>query len=73
MLIYILKNLFQVYEMYVAGYKFLVLSPVFTCHWGLQRKQARPAWREQQNNANRKRFDIFKSEIFARYKNDPHL
>ncbi|KAL7737488.1 hypothetical protein ACLKA6_007622 [Drosophila palustris] len=63
----------QVYEMYVAGYKFLVLSPVFTCHWGLQRKQARPAWREQQNNANRKKFDVFKSEIFARYKNDPHL
>ncbi|XP_017868622.1 PREDICTED: beta-1,4-glucuronyltransferase 1 [Drosophila arizonae] len=63
----------QVYEMYVAGYKFYVLSPVFTCHWGLQRKQARPAWREQQNNANRKKFDSFKSEIFARYKNDPHI
>ncbi|EDW01945.1 GH20168 [Drosophila grimshawi] len=63
----------QVYEMYVAGYKFYVLSPVFTCHWGLQRKQARPAWREQQNNANRKKFEVFKSEIFARYKNNPHL
>ncbi|XP_030387334.1 beta-1,4-glucuronyltransferase 1 [Scaptodrosophila lebanonensis] len=63
----------QVYEMYVAGYQFFVLSPVFTCHWGLQRKQARPSWREQQNNANRKKFDVFKSEIFARYKNDPLL
>ncbi|KAH8347839.1 hypothetical protein KR084_001545 [Drosophila pseudotakahashii] len=63
----------QVYEMHIAGYQFYVLSPVFTGHWGLQRKQARPAWREQQNNANRRKFDVFKSEIFVRYKNDPRL
>ncbi|XP_068147016.1 beta-1,4-glucuronyltransferase 1 [Drosophila tropicalis] len=58
----------QVYEMHIAGFEFYVLTPVFTCHWGLQRKQTRPAWREQQNNINRKKFDGFKSEIFARYK-----
>ncbi|XP_026840698.1 beta-1,4-glucuronyltransferase 1 [Drosophila persimilis] len=63
----------QVYEMHIAGYQFYVLTPVFTGHWGLQRKQARPAWREQQNNVNRRKFDVFKSEIFLRYKNDPRL
>ncbi|XP_004534744.1 beta-1,4-glucuronyltransferase 1 [Ceratitis capitata] len=58
----------QVYEMYIAGYTFFVLSPIFTCHWGLQQKKARPVWREQQNNINRKRFEIFKNEILARYR-----
>ncbi|CAH0553078.1 unnamed protein product [Brassicogethes aeneus] len=51
----------QVYEMYVAGYEFLVLSPIFTCHWGLQIKRTRPPWREHQNNLNRKNFDGFKT------------
>ncbi|XP_011184561.1 beta-1,4-glucuronyltransferase 1 [Zeugodacus cucurbitae] len=58
----------QVYEMFISGYTFFVLSPVFTCHWGLQQKKARPVWREQQNNLNRKRFEMFKHEILARYK-----
>lgn len=61
----------QVYEMYVAGYEFLVLSPVFTCHWGLQVKRGRPSWREHQNNINRKYFETFKREVFARYNKDP--
>ncbi|XP_060527077.1 beta-1,4-glucuronyltransferase 1 [Cylas formicarius] len=61
----------QVYEMYVAGYEFLVLSPIFTCHWGLQVKRTRPSWREHQNSMNRKQFDNFKREIFARYNKDP--
>ncbi|KAK4881241.1 hypothetical protein RN001_004560 [Aquatica leii] len=61
----------QVYEMFVAGYEFLVLSPVFTCHWGLQIKRGRPAWREYQNNLNRKYFETFKKEVFARYNKDP--
>ncbi|RZC38770.1 Glyco transf 49 domain containing protein [Asbolus verrucosus] len=61
----------QVYEMYVAGYEFLVLSPIFTCHWGLQVKRTRPPWREHQNNLNRKHFDGFKREIFAKYDKDP--
>ncbi|XP_063930795.1 beta-1,4-glucuronyltransferase 1 isoform X3 [Zophobas morio] len=61
----------QVYEMFVAGYEFLVLSPIFTCHWGLQVKKTRPPWREHQNNLNRKQFDGFKREIFAKYDKDP--
>jgi hypothetical protein len=61
----------QVYEMFVAGYEFLVLSPTFTCHWGLQVKRTRPPWREHQNNLNRKHFDGFKREIFAKYDKDP--
>ncbi|XP_055379871.1 beta-1,4-glucuronyltransferase 1 [Condylostylus longicornis] len=58
----------QVYEMYLAGYQFQVLIPAFTCHWGLQRKKVRPAWREQQNNINRKKFEIFNDEISVRYR-----
>uniref|UniRef100_A0A1B6D9Z2 Beta-1,4-glucuronyltransferase 1 n=1 Tax=Clastoptera arizonana TaxID=38151 RepID=A0A1B6D9Z2_9HEMI len=61
----------QVYEMYVAGYQFYVLSPVFTCHWGLQTRKGRPFWREKQNSANRRNFDVFKREVFARYRKDP--
>ncbi|KAG5866935.1 hypothetical protein JTB14_023203 [Gonioctena quinquepunctata] len=61
----------QVYEMFVAGYEFLVLSPIFTCHWGLQVKRTRPPWREHQNNLNRRHFEGFKREIFAKYNKDP--
>lgn len=60
-------NSAQVYEMFVAGYQFQVLTPLFTIHWGLQNKKGRPAWREHQNNVNRKHFEIFKRELFARY------
>lgn len=55
--------------MFVAGYEFLVLSPIFTCHWGLLSKK--PSWREHQNILNRKLFDGFKKEIFAKYNKDP--
>ncbi|KYM77719.1 N-acetyllactosaminide beta-1,3-N-acetylglucosaminyltransferase [Atta colombica] len=61
----------RVYEMYVTGYQFKVLSPVFTGHWGLQTRKTRPAWRERQNSANRKQFETFKKEVFARYMRDP--
>lgn len=61
----------QVYEMFVAGYEFLVLSPIFTVHWGLQVKKSRPTWREQQNSKNMKLFDGFKRELLAKYRNDP--
>jgi N-acetyllactosaminide beta-1,3-N-acetylglucosaminyltransferase len=61
----------QVYEMFVAGYQFQVLSPIFTCHWGLQNKKGRPSWRERQNSMNRRHFETFKSEVFARYRKDP--
>lgn len=60
----------QVYEMFLAGYQFQVLSPLFTCHWGMQNGK-NPAWRERQNSANRKQFDVFKREVFARYQKDP--
>ena len=58
----------QVYEMFVAGVQFQVLSPAFSVHWGLQSKQARPAWRALQNNENRRHFDLFKREVAVRYR-----
>uniref|UniRef100_A0A6A7G5F3 Beta-1,4-glucuronyltransferase 1 n=1 Tax=Hirondellea gigas TaxID=1518452 RepID=A0A6A7G5F3_9CRUS len=61
----------QVYEMFVSGYEFFVLSPLFTLHWGMQVKKSRPQWRETQNNKNRKRFEGFKKEILGRYQKDP--
>ncbi len=54
--------------MFVSGVQFQVLSPAFTVHWGLQSKQARPAWRELQNNENRRHFDLFKREVAVRYR-----
>lgn len=57
--------------MFVAGYQFQVLSPVFTCHWGLQSRKGRPSWREKQNNVNRRNFDVFKREVYAKYHKDP--
>ena len=59
--------IYQAYEMWMAGWTFEVLSPIFAIHWGFQKKIGRPAWREQQNNRNRIRFDRFKAEILARY------
>ncbi|XP_060800686.1 beta-1,4-glucuronyltransferase 1 isoform X2 [Amyelois transitella] len=64
----------QVYEMFLIGYQFQVLSPIFTIHWGLQGRKSRPLWREKQNGKNRKNFETFKRELFARYRKDPlHL
>ncbi|XP_045492305.1 beta-1,4-glucuronyltransferase 1-like isoform X1 [Colias croceus] len=64
----------QVYEMFLIGYQFKVLSPIFTIHWGLQLRRNRPLWREKQNEKNRKHFEAFKRELFARYRKDPlHL
>ena len=61
----------QVFESQLAGYSFYVLSPVFTVHWGvLRNKKAakRPAWREQQNNRNRRLFvRKIKPEMLARH------
>lgn len=62
---------FQVYEMFVSGYLFQVITPLFACHWGLQTKKTRPQWREAQNNANRKQLDDFKREVYVRYQRDP--
>ncbi|XP_046978962.1 beta-1,4-glucuronyltransferase 1 [Vanessa cardui] len=64
----------QVYEMFLIGYQFKVLSPIFTIHWGLQARRTRPLWREKQNEKNRKHFETFKRELYARYRRDPlHL
>ncbi|KAF9813181.1 hypothetical protein SFRURICE_015670 [Spodoptera frugiperda] len=64
----------QVYEMFLIGYQFKVLSPIFTIHWGIQTRRNRPLWREKQNENNRKHFETFKKELFARYRKDPlHL
>ncbi|XP_037084726.1 uncharacterized protein LOC119105362 [Pollicipes pollicipes] len=61
----------QAYETLCAGYTFHVLAPVFAVHWGLQSRKARPPWREMQNNSNRRLFDAFKQEVFARFGTDP--
>ncbi|XP_023944209.1 beta-1,4-glucuronyltransferase 1 isoform X1 [Bicyclus anynana] len=64
----------QVYEMFLMGFQFKVLSPIFTIHWGLQARRTRPLWREKQNEKNRKHFETFKRELYARYRRDPlHL
>ncbi|XP_034937625.1 beta-1,4-glucuronyltransferase 1 [Chelonus insularis] len=57
----------QVYEMFIAGYQFKVLSPVFTVHWGLQSRRNRSVWRERQNILNRRQFEQFKKEIYTKY------
>lgn len=61
----------QVYEMFLAGYQFYVLSPIFTIHWGLQLKKSRPPWRESQNTKNMKKFKEFKRELLVKYKKNP--
>ena len=38
--------------MYVAGYKFLMLNNLFMNHWGLQKRETRPKWRQMQNLLN---------------------
>lgn len=60
----------QVYEMFVAGYQFQVLSPLFTCHPGLQNKRHQ-LLRDQQNNRNLRELEGFKREVFAKYHKDP--
>ena len=59
--------IYQAYEMWMAGWTFEVLSPIFAIHWGFQKKSERPPWREKQNNQNRIRFDRFKAELLGRY------
>jgi N-acetyllactosaminide beta-1,3-N-acetylglucosaminyltransferase len=59
-----------VLEAKLAGYVFYVLTPIFTCHWGMykdRRSAKRPAWRERQNNHNNKIFQHAKKELSAKY------
>jgi len=53
----------QVYEMYVAGFKFHLLNNAFTSHWGFQSLKSRPAWRAKQQEENNARFDEFAREV----------
>ena len=56
--------------MYLGGWQFLVLSPIFSIHWGLLNKKGRPTWRERQNSNNRRKFSHFKKELFSKYNLD---
>ncbi|CAH1111448.1 unnamed protein product [Psylliodes chrysocephalus] len=57
----------QVHEMVAAGYKFLVLSPIFICHWGLQNFSSRPRWREIETKMNEQKWRKFVKEISVKY------
>ena len=56
--------------MHLGGWEFVVLSPIFSVHWGILSKKSRPSWRERQNSNNRRKFPHFKKEVFARYNKD---
>ena len=57
----------QSYEMYMAGYTFSVLNNVFLNHWGLQKRETRPHWRQMQHFLNNRLFKGFAKELTARY------
>jgi len=62
----------QAYEMFVAGYRFLVLNNLMMNHWGLQKRETRPKWRQMQHFLNNRLFKGFAREIAARYNRDPY-
>ena len=53
--------------MYVQGWTFKVLSPIFAIHWGLQTVKSRPEWRRRQIDQNYLRFKSFEHEVWVRY------
>ncbi|XP_037968221.2 beta-1,4-glucuronyltransferase 1 [Plutella xylostella] len=57
----------QTYEMFLSGYQFQVLSPVFTAHWGIRQADQIPWWRRKEIAVNWKLFKTFKRELFARH------
>ncbi|GAB6027022.1 hypothetical protein CHUAL_013751 [Chamberlinius hualienensis] len=57
----------QVYEMHVAGYKFVVLNYAFALHRGLKKIKKKDPWREKQNRHNSLLFKAFKKEIHVKY------
>lgn len=58
----------QAYEMITAGYQFQVLSPIFSCHWGLQSyNRIYNPWRKLQLKKNAGLVKSFKAEMAARY------
>ena len=52
--------------MYLRGWQFLVLSPIFGVHLGLQVRKSRPGWRERQNIWNSVRVMGFKREAYVK-------
>ena len=62
----------QSYEMYLAGYKFVVLNNLFLNHWGLQKRETRPHWRQLQHLLNNRLFKGFAKELSARYNKYEH-
>ena len=56
----------QVYEMFLRGWKFQVLSPSFGVHLGLQVRKSRPGWRERQAARNAGQIPAFKREAIVR-------
>ena len=57
----------QSYEMFMAGYTFSVLNNLFLNHWGLQKRETRPHWRQLQHLLNNRLFRGFAKELTARY------
>ena len=73
----------QSYEMFLAGYTFSVLNNLFLNHWGLQKRETRPHWRQMQvmmrmmtvmmmmivmqHLLNNRLFKGFAKELTARY------
>jgi hypothetical protein len=58
----------QTYELFVAGWEFKVISPIYLVHLGIKRTKDHSVWRAQQNNDNRAIYKLFKNEVQARYK-----
>ena len=61
------KFFYQVMEMALDGWRFLVLSPAFAIHWGFQEKNQQSKIRKMQVNKNRRRFNEFEKEVRAKY------
>ena len=54
--------------MFTAGYQFQVLSPIFSCHWGLQTLNGvYNPWRRTQVTKNSRLLNSFKADLAARY------
>ena len=46
--------------MYVAGYRFILLNNLFMNHWGLQKRETRPKWRQMQHLLNNRYIHMHK-------------
>ncbi len=57
--------------MFVAGYRFKVLSNAFLKHWGFQHKKSRPKWRTRQELRNQRLLPSFYRDMLEKYGKDP--